>query len=55
MGGSKPGVSLSCQDLTPKAREALLIDDVATLSLDDYDVIPEMEREAAAMGYPELR
>jgi len=37
------------------AREALLIEDVETLTLDDYQVIPEMEREAVAMGYSELR
>jgi len=41
-------------DLGP-TREVLLIDGVEMLCAADYDLIPGMEREAAAMGYPELR
>ncbi len=37
------------------ARNALLIEGVETLPLDAYEEIVAMEREAAEMGYPELR
>lgn len=36
-------------------RATLLIDDMAVLSVEDYETVTAMERDARAMGYPELR
>ena len=49
------GIISACSDPTLAAvRRALLIEDCEILSVSCYDMILEIEREAAARGYPEL-
>jgi ABC-type phosphate/phosphonate transport system substrate-binding protein len=51
----KAGLEAACQDPTLSAcRETLLIRQFSTLSMDDYQRIADMEREATKFGYTDL-
>ncbi len=50
------GLAAACTDPELAAcREALLITGTTNLSIDDYDDIPQMERDAVSLGYDIIR